>query len=225
MASFMRNKANGRAPSTVFSTAAMSPRQVANKAYSLACKKLDRDDRRSRPRYNIRERLLLCNTINKAEDVLNKRTQRFNRRVLSIEDEDFGHSETPESHQPHTSKETVAQKSSLRSSGSEEEEEETTTQIVPVTMTPAEPKPIVQEHQAPAPFIHQISAAEELIKDTFLIPTKSLPAPIFVMLPSGHLEQLIALSESMAEALLPRDCRLIMSHNNMLPIPIAAAII
>ncbi|KAI9018582.1 hypothetical protein CLU79DRAFT_295265 [Phycomyces nitens] len=213
MSSFMRNKANGRAPTTVFSTAAMSPRQVANKAYSLACKKLDRDDRRSRPRYNIRERLLLCNTINKAEDVLNKRTQRFNRRVLSIEDED--HKETPEPLQPHTAKDV--QKSSLRSSGSEEEEEET--QIESVTMTLAAPKPIVQEQ----PFIHQISAAEELIKDTLLIP-KAIPAPVFVMLPSGHLEQLIALSESMAEALLPRDCRLIMSHT-MLPIPIAAAII
>lgn len=66
----------------------MSPRQIANKAYTLACKKLDRDDRRRRPQYHIRERVLLYNTMNKAEDVLNKRTPRTNRRVMAAEDED-----------------------------------------------------------------------------------------------------------------------------------------
>ncbi|GAA5809394.1 hypothetical protein MFLAVUS_002802 [Mucor flavus] len=69
--------------------ASLSPRQVANKAYSLAIKKLDKDDKRRRPQYSVRERLLLSNTMNKAEDVLNKRTTRLNRRVLSFEsDED-----------------------------------------------------------------------------------------------------------------------------------------
>lgn len=63
----------------------LSPRQVANKAYSLAIKKLDRDDKRRRPQYTVRERLLLSNTMIKAEDVLNKRTPRFNRRVLASE--------------------------------------------------------------------------------------------------------------------------------------------
>ncbi|KAG0165289.1 hypothetical protein DFQ28_009699 [Apophysomyces sp. BC1034] len=66
----------------------MSPRQVANKAYKLACTKLDRDEKRRRPQYTIRERVLLFNTITKAEDVLSKRAQRFNRRVLSSEQED-----------------------------------------------------------------------------------------------------------------------------------------
>jgi len=64
----------------------LSPRQVANKAYTLAIKKLDRDDKRRRPQYTVRERLLLSNTMNKAEDLLNKRTPRFNRRVLASED-------------------------------------------------------------------------------------------------------------------------------------------
>lgn len=66
----------------------LSPRQVANKAYTLAIKKLDRDDKRRRPQYTVRERLLLSNTMAKAEDVLNKRTPRFNRRVLACEVDD-----------------------------------------------------------------------------------------------------------------------------------------
>ncbi|KAI8095948.1 hypothetical protein BDF21DRAFT_407132 [Thamnidium elegans] len=80
------NKSKKNATST---NANLSPRQVANKAYSLAIKKLDKDDKRRRPQYSVRERLLLSNTMNKAEDVLNKRTTRLNRRVLSFEsDED-----------------------------------------------------------------------------------------------------------------------------------------
>lgn len=66
----------------------LSPRQVATKAYSLAIKKLDKDDKRRRPQYTVRERLLLSNTMNKAEDLLNKRTSRLNRRVLSFESDD-----------------------------------------------------------------------------------------------------------------------------------------
>ncbi|SAM03826.1 hypothetical protein [Absidia glauca] len=78
-----------RSPSTLFSsTTTLSPRQVANKAYSLAIKKLDRDDKRSRPRYNVRERLLLCHTLTHAEQFLQKRTARTNRRVMAFEDDD-----------------------------------------------------------------------------------------------------------------------------------------
>ena len=69
-------------------TSQLSPRQVANKAYSLAIKKLDKDDQRRRPHYSVRERLLLSNTMAKAEDVLNKRTPRTNRRALLFEDDD-----------------------------------------------------------------------------------------------------------------------------------------
>ncbi|KAL9560144.1 hypothetical protein PS6_000351 [Mucor atramentarius] len=74
--------------STASTTSNLSPRQVANKAYSLAIKKLDRDDKRRRPHYTVRERLLLSNTMTKAEDVLNKRTPRSNRRVLASEFDD-----------------------------------------------------------------------------------------------------------------------------------------
>lgn len=66
----------------------LSPRQVANRAYSLAIKKLDKDDKRRRPQYTVRERLLLSNTMARAEDLLNKRTSRFNRRVLAVENDE-----------------------------------------------------------------------------------------------------------------------------------------
>ncbi|GAN09754.1 hypothetical protein MAM1_0289d09286 [Mucor ambiguus] len=80
------NKKSSTASSS--STSNLSPRQVANKAYSLAIKKLDRDDKRRRPHYTVRERLLLSNTMAKAEDLLNKRTPRSNRRVLASEFDD-----------------------------------------------------------------------------------------------------------------------------------------
>lgn len=84
-----QHKSSSRAPSSIFSSNSnLSPRQVANKAYSLAIKKLDRDDKRSRPQYNVRERLLLCNTLCKAEQFLQKRTARTNRRVMAFEDDD-----------------------------------------------------------------------------------------------------------------------------------------
>lgn len=66
----------------------LSPRQVANKAHALAIKKLDKDDKRRRPQYTVRERLLLSNTMARAEDLLNKRTSRLNRRVLAVEHDD-----------------------------------------------------------------------------------------------------------------------------------------
>ncbi|KAI7891102.1 uncharacterized protein EV154DRAFT_229503 [Mucor mucedo] len=74
--------------STINNSSNLSPRQVANKAYSLAIKKLDKDDKRRRPQYTVRERLLLSNTMTRAEDLLNKRTSRLNRRVLAVEHEE-----------------------------------------------------------------------------------------------------------------------------------------
>ena len=79
---------NKKSSATTASTSSLSPRQVANKAYSLAIKKLDRDDKIRRPHYTVRERLLLSNTMTKAEDLLNKRTPRSNRRVLASEFDD-----------------------------------------------------------------------------------------------------------------------------------------
>lgn len=76
------------APCTIFSTTTLSPRQIANKAYTLGCKKLDRDDKRSHQKYHLRERLLLYSTISRAEEVLNTRTRRTNRRVMAAEDEE-----------------------------------------------------------------------------------------------------------------------------------------
>ncbi|KAF7722309.1 hypothetical protein EC973_003460 [Apophysomyces ossiformis] len=94
---------NNRAPTTIFFQSALSPRQIANKAITLGCKKLDRDDKRSRPRYDVRERLLLCNTIAKAEELLNKRTRRTNRRVMAAEDEEGEDSfNESKNHQPHS---------------------------------------------------------------------------------------------------------------------------
>ncbi|OBZ84260.1 hypothetical protein A0J61_07686 [Choanephora cucurbitarum] len=57
---------------TLKPTAIMSPRQTANKAYTLTIKKLDKDEKRCRPHYSIREKLLLSNTLAKAEQILNK---------------------------------------------------------------------------------------------------------------------------------------------------------
>ncbi|ORY98846.1 hypothetical protein BCR43DRAFT_488272 [Syncephalastrum racemosum] len=92
----MWSKKRSNAPSTIFSRGTMSPRQVATKAYTLACKKLDKDDHRRRPHYHVRERVLLNNTMNKAEDVLNKRNPRFNRRVLAAEDDEHEYDLNPQ---------------------------------------------------------------------------------------------------------------------------------
>ncbi|CAO3585764.1 unnamed protein product [Absidia cylindrospora] len=83
------SKLNNRAPSSIFSNNSnLSPRQIATKACNVAIKKLDRDDKRSRPQYNVRERLLLCNTLSNAEKFLQKRTPRTNRRVMAFEEDD-----------------------------------------------------------------------------------------------------------------------------------------
>jgi hypothetical protein len=66
----------------------LSPRQMANKAHSLAIKKLDRDDKRKRPQYSIRERLLLSKTMVKAEEVLNKKPT-MHRSTAYFDDDDM----------------------------------------------------------------------------------------------------------------------------------------
>lgn len=111
------NKRN-KAPCTIFSSTTLSPRQIANKAYTLGCKKLDRDDKQSKQKYHVRERLLLCNTIAKAEEVLNARTRRTNRRVMAAEEEE----EADEFSAKHTTS-IKDHHSPLRSSSSQDEEE------------------------------------------------------------------------------------------------------
>lgn len=108
------------APCTIFSTTTLSPRQIANKAYTLGCKKLDRDNKRSQHKYHIRERLLINNTISKAEEVLNTRTRRTNRRVMAAEDED------EDSSDEFSIKKNQQQKtvSPLKNDSSEDEEDE-----------------------------------------------------------------------------------------------------
>ncbi|KAJ2959017.1 hypothetical protein NQZ79_g5438 [Umbelopsis isabellina] len=85
-----RKSVIGRPPtaSTATSLSAASPRQIATKTYNLACKKLDRDEKKSKPNYNIRERLLLYRTMVHAEEVLQKRTRRTIRRVMDAEEDE-----------------------------------------------------------------------------------------------------------------------------------------
>lgn len=75
-------------PTSPLTPAAASPRQVATRAYSLACKKLDRDERKSKQNYTLRERLLLYRTMSHAEEVLQKRTRRTIRRVMDAEEDE-----------------------------------------------------------------------------------------------------------------------------------------
>ncbi|KAI8335749.1 hypothetical protein BC941DRAFT_429253 [Chlamydoabsidia padenii] len=115
----LANRGQRGAPTTPF-TSKLSPRQIATKAMTLGCKKLDRDDKRSRPRYNVRERLLLCNTIAYAEQVLNQRTRRTNRRVMSMEDDDTHFDESLNNNNDDESIKTAVRKSSSSSSHHEE---------------------------------------------------------------------------------------------------------
>ncbi|KAI9282257.1 hypothetical protein BY458DRAFT_497643 [Sporodiniella umbellata] len=119
------------APCTIF-TANLSPRQIANKAYTLGCKKLEKDDKRNHPKYQLRERVLLGNTISKAEESLNAKTKRHNRRVVSAEDED-DHDEF--SHKQNTHHTTPIH-SRLREEDHEEEEEKEKEESIPPTKTP-----------------------------------------------------------------------------------------
>ncbi|KAI8370683.1 uncharacterized protein BYT42DRAFT_583350 [Radiomyces spectabilis] len=175
------NRSNPRAPTTIFATSTLSPRQIANKAITLGCKKLDRDDKRSRPRYHMRERLLLCNTIAKAEEVLNQRTRRTNRRVMAAEEDDsefsieehMEHQKHQQLHHQHHSDEH----SPLRSSTADEDQDTTM-------------------DEATSPSNHKNDAAPP-----FLIPSAE-NAPI-----------------------IPRDCRIIVTHNSISSVPIATTII
>ncbi|KAI8081871.1 uncharacterized protein B0P05DRAFT_538403 [Gilbertella persicaria] len=124
---FTKRSNSRSAPCTIFTT--LSPRQMANKAYTLGCKKLDRDDKRSKPQYGMRERLLLCNTIAKAEEVLSTRTRRTNRRVMAAEDEEDENnafSSRPIQHHEHHSP--------LRQSEEEEEEDEEQEESIPISI-------------------------------------------------------------------------------------------
>ncbi|KAI9307891.1 hypothetical protein BJ944DRAFT_228230 [Cunninghamella echinulata] len=123
------NRAHRGPPTTIFASKQLSPRQIATKALTLGCKKLDRDDKRSRPLYNVRERLLLCNTIARAEEVLNKRTRRTNRRVMSAEDEEYLFDSNTLKHHPPPSQNNSNSHhddhcSPLRASSSDEEDEQ-----------------------------------------------------------------------------------------------------
>jgi hypothetical protein len=118
-----RNNNLNRAPRTVFSTSQLSPRQIANKAYSLGCKKLERDDKRTKQQYHVRERLLIFNTIARAEEVLSSRTRRTNRRVMNAEEnEEEALKEITERIQ-HGRTQSDS-RSPLRSTTSDDEEEE-----------------------------------------------------------------------------------------------------
>jgi len=85
-----RKSVTGKPPSSPIpaSPSASSPRQIATRAYNLACKKLERDEKRSKPTYMIRERLLLYRTMVQAEEVLQKRTRRTIRRVMDAEEDE-----------------------------------------------------------------------------------------------------------------------------------------
>ncbi|KAH8552046.1 hypothetical protein BGW37DRAFT_466655 [Umbelopsis sp. PMI_123] len=75
-------------PPSPLTPSVASPRQVATRAYNLACKKLDRDEQKSKQNYTLRERLLLYRTMNHAEEVLQKRTRRTIRRVMDAEEDE-----------------------------------------------------------------------------------------------------------------------------------------
>lgn len=125
-----------QAPCTIFSSTSLSPRQIANKAYTLGYKKLDRDDKRSQQKYHLRERLLLYNTITKAEEVLNARTRRTNRRVMAAEDDDDDHHEFSMKHNNNNNTCNHHDKSPLKQNIQEEEEEEQEDQDIPI-LTPS----------------------------------------------------------------------------------------
>ncbi|KAI8339672.1 hypothetical protein BC941DRAFT_421142 [Chlamydoabsidia padenii] len=67
---------------------ARSPRQIANKAYTLATKKINFDDRRKKPHYHLRERLMIQHTMKKAKRVLNPE-ESFSMRMLAHPADDF----------------------------------------------------------------------------------------------------------------------------------------
>lgn len=126
-----------QAPCTIFSSTSLSPRQIANKAYTLGYKKLDRDDKRSQQKYHLRERLLLYNTITKAEEVLNARTRRTNRRVMAAEDDDDDYHEFSMKHNNNNNNTcNHHDKSPLKQNIQEEEEEEEECQDIPI-LTPS----------------------------------------------------------------------------------------
>ncbi|PHZ14023.1 uncharacterized protein RHIMIDRAFT_236016 [Rhizopus microsporus ATCC 52813] len=129
-------RASKQAPCTIFSSTSLSPRQIANKAYTLGYKKLDRDDKRSKQKYHLRERLLLYNTITKAEEVLNTRTRRTNRRVMAAEDDDDDHHEFSMKHNNNNTCNHHDKSPLKQNIKEEEEEEEQEDQDIPI-LTPS----------------------------------------------------------------------------------------
>ncbi|ORZ13213.1 hypothetical protein BCR42DRAFT_72819 [Absidia repens] len=63
---------------------ARSPRQIAKKAYSTASKKISLDDRRKRQHYHMRERLLIQNTMMKAEMMLNSQSSKLSNSKVAL---------------------------------------------------------------------------------------------------------------------------------------------
>ncbi|KAI9258998.1 hypothetical protein BDA99DRAFT_538920 [Phascolomyces articulosus] len=223
------------APNTLFtSTRNMSPRQVASKAHSLACKKLDRDEKRRRPSYHIRERVLLNNTMIKADALLNKRQARTNRRVLAAEDDEVGYDDPPQTQQHHQHY-PPHHHSPLAHSNMEEDEEplQEQEQSLPpqqpvMTAEIVSPQPLKPEQQLseqqplqlvstpPSPplsaFVLSSSPSSTNQAQAPLLPT-SIPLP-----PSPPTTPPLLSSSSITSIPLDLptlDCRILVSHNHL----------
>ena len=214
------------APNTIFtSTRNMSPRQVASKAHSLACKKLDRDERRRRPSYHIRERVLLQNTMNKADTVLNKRQARTNRRVLAAEDDEVGYDDPPQ--QQHQQHYPPHHHSPLAISNMEEDDELQQEQEEPITITPTviAPQPLKQQQQPQ--LVVSTPPSPPLSASTLSSPSLSLSSvtnhaqapllPTSIPLPLSPFATPPLLSSSSSTSIpfdLPTlDCRILVTHH------------
>ncbi|CAO3628331.1 unnamed protein product [Cunninghamella blakesleeana] len=71
----------------------LSPRQMANKAITLANKKLNQDEIRRKPKYYVRERLLIQHTMQSANHLLSSRNNNHSsdqrRQVLLMSPYDW----------------------------------------------------------------------------------------------------------------------------------------
>ncbi|KAI9313304.1 hypothetical protein BX666DRAFT_1880637 [Dichotomocladium elegans] len=177
---------NRAAPSTIFSQSQMSPRQIANKVFTLGCKKLDRDSRRSKPLYDTRIRVLINNQIQKAEEALNKRTRRTNRRVMAAEEDDIDLAlPTFEEHRHH---QTTAEKSPLRTLDAENEDDSDSNSGNGTS---------VEEERIS--FLSPQNAVEQATNNTFSTLSSD---PRFFPRSSGPLKQ-----NNPSSTVLARDCR------------------
>ncbi|KAK4516422.1 uncharacterized protein ATC70_011394 [Mucor velutinosus] len=198
--STLQSTNNRSAPCTIFSTTTLSPRQIANKAYTLGCKKLDRDDKRSKQQYHVRERLLLCNTISKAEEMLNARTRRTNRRVMSAEDEEEENYTNSSHMKPHHHSNSEHHSPLRNSSDDLDEEEEESIQHTPPSHIP--------------------SLSSNITASTTSTSIASSPSTSSTSLPNTTPN-----SSSSNSNLLPRDCRITITPNSeIVTSPIATII-